>query len=143
MRGGLAFVAMAAMLALPAGAHCDDQDTVDYRQHIMRAMDAQTAALGQILAEMVTDDNFVSHLDVIAINAQMALSSFEKPVEGGEALPKVWEDWDDFAAKMNAFSDEIIIAAQIVRDKGRAAAMGNVMDALSCKECHDVYRKKD
>lgn len=144
MRGSLALITMVAVFALQSEANDDDQDTIDYRQHIMKAMDAQTAALGLILTEMVSDDNFVSHLDVIAINAQMALSNFEKPVEGGEALPKVWEDWDDFATKTNTFSDEITITAQIARENGREAAMGKMMDALSyCKECHDVYREKN
>ena len=96
------------VLTLPSEANSEQQDEIKYRRSIMKAMDAQTAALGQILAEVVSDKHFLSHLEVITINAQMALSSFEKPVQGGEALPKVWENWDDFAARMNDFADQIL-----------------------------------
>lgn len=58
-------------------------------------------------------------------------------------MPKIWEDWDDFAEKMNAYANGIANAAQIAREKGRDAAMGTVIDALSCKKCHDLYREKN
>ena len=51
-------------LRLEAG-DAPDPDAVVYRRSLMRAMDAQTAALGQILAWMVPDRNFLSHLEAI------------------------------------------------------------------------------
>ncbi len=33
-----------------AMGHADDKDVVDYRQHIMKSLEQQTAALGQILS---------------------------------------------------------------------------------------------
>ena len=87
-------------------------------------------------------DNFNSHLEVISINAEMTLSSFEKKVPGGEALPAVWENWDDFSEQMNAFTKGIATATQTAKEQGQNAAMGQIIDALSCKRCHDHYREK-
>jgi cytochrome c556 len=123
-------------------AHDDDQNVIHYRRHIMKAMDAQTAALGQMLSLVIADDNFNSHLEVISINAEMTLSSFEKKVPGGEALPAVWENWDDFSEQMNAFTKGIATATQTAKEQGQNAAMGQIIDALSCKRCHDHYREK-
>ena len=143
LTGGVAAVAMITALVLPSAAQAVDQDVIDYRQHIMNTMDAQTAALGQILSLAIPDDHIVAHLEVIALSSQQALSSFEKKVLGGEALPKVWEDWEDFSAKMNDFSEKITATANIAKEKGKDAAMGNLLNALTCKQCHDIYRKKD
>jgi cytochrome c556 len=127
----------------PAVANFSEEDSIDYRRHNMKAIDAQTAALGQILSLVVTDVNFVSHLEVIATHAQMALPSFEKEAVGGEALPRVWEDWDDFAAKMNAFADEIASTAQFATENSKDMVIDRLINALPCKQCHDDYRKKE
>ena len=127
LTGCVAAMAMFAALVLPTLAQADDQDVIDYRQHIMNTMDAQTAALGQILSTVIPDDNVVAHLEVIAIASQQSLSSFEKKVLGGESLPEVWENWEDFSAKMNDFSEKITTAAQVAKEKGKDAAMGRIM----------------
>ncbi len=143
LTGGIVAAATVAALTLSTTAQADDKDVIDYRQHIMNTMDAQTAALGQILSLAIPDENIIGHLEVIAISAQQALSSFEKEVHGGHALDKVWEDWDDFSAKMNDFSEKLTVVVQIAKEKGKDAAFANILNALSCKQCHDVYRKKE
>ena len=120
-----------------------DRDTVDYRRYLMRAMDAQTAALGQILAWMVMDAHFVSHLEVIAANARMSVGAFEPTVVGGEALPRIWTDRKDFVHRMQALADGVGEAAQTARELGKDAALVPVMDALTCDQCHDLYRKAE
>lgn len=126
-----------------ASANFSEEETIDYRRHNMKAIDAQTAALGQILSLVVTDANFVSHLQVIATHAQLALRSFEKKAVGGEALPMVWEDWDDFSAKMTAFADEIASTAQFATENSKEVVIDRLVNALPCKQCHDDYRKKE
>tara|TARA_R110002095_G_scaffold23803_1_gene25025 strand:- start:126 stop:575 length:450 start_codon:yes stop_codon:yes gene_type:complete len=143
LNGGVAAIAMVAALVLPTAAQADDQDVIDYRQNIMKAMDAQTAAVGKIMSYAIPDDNFASHLESIALAAQTALSSFKEEVQGGESLPAVWENWDDFAEKMNTFSDGLTAAAKLAREEGKDAALNAAFSALTCKQCHDVYRKKD
>src|SRR5690606_18363645 len=89
-----ASMALACGMASPAQA--DEKDTIEYRQHIMKSLDAQSAILGQIVSGAVPDDNLVQHLDVLALLASTALKSFEAKVPGGEAKPEVWSDWPDF-----------------------------------------------
>ena len=108
----------------------------------MNSMDAQTAALGQILSYAAPEDQLASHLKTIAVIAKTVLSSFEAEVHGGEFLPAVWENWDNFAARMNDFAEKSAAVVQHAKEGGREAIMGEIVAALSCKSCHDVYREK-
>ena len=134
--------AMAVML-LPAAVQADDsknKDIIDYREHIMKTLNEQSAALGQILSTTVPGDNTSQHLQAIALAASLALKSFEPKVPGGEAKPDVWANWADFSKRMNEFAQKTAEMAKISKEKGNDAALQNVVDALSCKACHDVYR---
>ena len=117
------------------------QDAVAYRRYLMRAMDAQTASVGQILAWMVADRNFVLHLEAIVANARMSVGAFEPAVAGGESLPRVWTDREDFAARMLALADGVGQTAATARQLGKDAALVPLMDALTCDGCHDLYRR--
>ena len=119
------------------------QDAVVYRRTLMRAMDAQTAAVGQILAWMVADRNFVFHLEAIAANARMSAGAFEPAVAGGESLPRVWTDREDFAVRMQALADGVGQTAETARQLGKDAALVPLMDALTCDQCHDQYRRSE
>ena len=134
-------VAFAVSAVAPAFA-AENQDVIDYRQRIMKTLDAQVAILGQILSYATPDDQVVSHLEAIAEAASQSLKSFEPKVEGGESLPVVWTQWDDFSAKMNDFVAKTRAAADTAKAQGKDAALTNILDALRCKDCHDVYRKK-
>lgn len=125
-----------------APAQAQVADATQYREHVMRALDAQSAALGQILSTEVVDTNLASHLEVLSVTASGALKSFEARVPGGEARPEVWSNWADFSRKMNEFSQGIGAAARIAREQGKDAALSVAIDALSCKGCHDTYRQK-
>jgi cytochrome c556 len=129
-------------LALPAAAQQTDEDVIEYRQHIMKAMDAQTAAVGKILSFAIPEDQLPSHLETIAIMASTALDGYEKRVLGGESLPAIWDNWDDFSARMNDFATKIAATAEHAKEGGREAIMGEIVLALSCKSCHDLYREK-
>lgn len=126
----------------PAAIAADEPDAIKYRQHVMKALDAQTAALGMILSGAIPEDNLLSHLDAIAEMAGASLATFEAKVQGGESDPKVWESWADFSARMNAFAANTAKVAKLAKDQGKDAIMSELAGALSCKGCHDVYRKK-
>lgn len=138
---GAACLALCGM-GLPLSASADDKDVIAYRQHIMRALDAQTAALGMVLSGAVPEDNLVSHLETIAVSAQAGLASFEAKIAGGESSPDVWAKWPDFSTRMNAFAANTAKVAKMAREQGKDAIMGEIATALSCKSCHDAYRVK-
>lgn len=134
---GLTMVAAGGLVSL---AHADDKDTIEYRQHIMKSLNAQSAILGQIVSGAIPDDNVVQHMDVLALLASTALKSFEAKVPGGEARPEVWKDWADFSKRMQEFAKKTEEASKIAHTQGGQAALANMLDVLSCKSCHDVYR---
>src|SRR5581483_653164 len=119
-----------------------DKEVIEYREHIMNTLNEQAGALGEILSNAIPDDNVVSHLDAIALTASTALKAFEPKVQGGEAKPDVWANWPDFSKRMNEFAQKTAEMAKMAHDQGKDAALSEVLDALSCKSCHDTYRKE-
>jgi cytochrome c556 len=141
-RSSYAFVAtiIVALMGAPVAAYADDQDVIDYREHVMNSLSEQAAALGQILSGAIPDDNLVAHMDAIATVAATALKSFEPKVPGGEAKPEVWNQWPDFSKRMNEFVQKTAEMAKIAKTQGKEEAVAKAMDALTCKSCHNVYR---
>jgi cytochrome c556 len=128
-----------ALLPALTPAAAADKDVVAYRQHIMKTLNEQTAALGQILSGVVPDDNVLSHLDALALTASTALKAFEPKVPGGESKPEVWSNWADFSKRMKDFAEKTALMAKAGREEGKDAGLTHAIDALSCKSCHDTY----
>ena len=90
-------VALGLVMLLPLIGHTDDKsarpadgkDAIEYRQHIMKSLEQQTAALGQILSGAGPTENTVAHMETLALSASIALKSFEAKVPGGAAKPEV------------------------------------------------------
>jgi cytochrome c556 len=133
-------VAIAAMMLLPMVGHTEDKDVVDYRQHIMKSLEHQTAVLGQILSGAGPTENTLAHMETLALTASLAQKSFEAKVPGGAAKPEVWKDWADFSKRMKEFAEKSAEMAKVGREQGVEQAAMLVIDALPCKSCHDVYR---
>jgi cytochrome c556 len=144
MKRSARIICGAALLALPviASVAADNNDVIDYRQHIMNTLNEQAGALGEILSGAVPDDNVIAHLDALALTASTALKAFEPKVPGGQAKPEVWTNWADFSQRMNDFAQKTAAMAKLAHEKGKDAGLANVMDALSCKKCHDNYRRE-
>jgi cytochrome c556 len=142
LKRAIIVLAAVASLQFSVGARADNQDVIDYRQYIMNTLNEQAAALGEILSGAIPDDNVVSHIDALALTAATALKAFVPKVPGGEARPEVWSQWDDFSRRMNDFAQQTASMAKIAHAQGKEAALAKVMDALSCKKCHDSYRRE-
>jgi len=126
-------------------AHADDQDVIDYRQHIMKTMEEQTAAINQILQQKAPAENFAIHARILATTAATAKKAFESKVLGGEAKADVWAHWADFAKRLDDLTAATADLASTAKAGGVAAAAPKVQTALTCKSCHDIYfveRKK-
>lgn len=142
MRRMLCVAGLSLPALLPTAVHADDKDVVDYRMHIMHTLNAQSAALGQILSGVIPEENAQAHLEAIALTAATALKAFEPKVAGGESKADVWTHWPDFSKRMNDFARLTREAAKVSKEKGFSAASTNIVDALSCKSCHDLYREE-
>jgi cytochrome c556 len=63
-------------------------------------------------------------------------------VKDSEALPKIWEDFDNFKALATKLKDASAKAAGAAEQgKGTFTAAFNDMTKV-CKECHESYREK-
>ncbi len=138
-------VALVAVMLAPVLASADDKDVVDYRQHIMKSMDADTAAVGQIVSGVSPVKHLAGHLESIALAASISLKSFEANVPGGKSKPEVWTKWADFSKRMKEFADGTAKLAQTAKAHSQEAqvngeVMSELAQALSCKQCHDAYR---
>jgi cytochrome c556 len=139
---GVCGLVMAAVIAAPAIAQQRDEDVIAYRQEIMKTMGAQSTMIGMVLAGMVPDKLLSTHFEVLLQSVRQAKQAFEPNVPGGNALPAVWAKHDDFMAKLNAAEQSIIKAIEISKKDGAGGQSGEAaVDALSCKGCHDVYKK--
>jgi len=132
------------MLAAFGAAAAEDKDIIDYRQHIMRTMEEQTAIIGMIVSGAAPEEGMKASAESIALAASIALKSFEAKVQGGKAKPEVWSKWDDFSARMKKFAEksaELSVAAKKGASIGELT--GILVEALPCKECHDTYRTEN
>ena len=126
--------------AQPAAA--DDQDVITYRQLIMKQLDAETEALGMIVAGQIPPDSLASLAKAISYSAKAAGKAFESNVPGGEAKPEVWQKWADFSKRMQAFGKKTEEMAKASEGGNVATVTELMVDALPCKQCHDQYRNK-
>ncbi len=121
-----------------------DQDVVQYREAVMKTLNEQIGALGQIASDVVPDDNLVTHMDIVALAASTALKAFKPNVPGGKAKPEVWTNWADFSKRMTEFAQQTAAGAKIAKAQGKDAALVQLINyADSCKGCHDMYRQED
>jgi cytochrome c556 len=121
-------------------AYADDQDVIDYREHIMKTMGEQAAAISQILQQKAPAENFAIHVQILAVTAATAKQAFQPQVPGGEAKPDVWARWADFAKRLDDLTAATADLAKTAKAGGVAAAAPKVETALTCKNCHDTYR---
>ena len=144
MRSKIALIAGLGMAFAACGsAAAEDKDIIDYRQHIMKAMEEQTAIIGMIVSGAAPEEGMKASAESIALGASIALKSFEAKVQGGKAKPEVWGKWDDFSTRMKTFAaktQELSAAAK--RGASVAELTGILVEALPCKQCHDDYRNE-
>ena len=138
----VAGLAVIAAVAVPGVARADNQDTIDYRKHIMKTMGAQAAAIGMILQQKAPADNFATHVQILATTASTALKAFEPNVPGGDAKPAVWSKWADFSKRLNELAANTADLAKTAQAGGMAATAPKLQAALTCKSCHDIYREQ-
>ena len=140
--GGFAIVAAMAMSAMPLVARADDKDVIDYRENIMKSLDAQTAMLGMMASTQVEPVDLISTTRSLALIAKQAQHSFDAKVLGGEAKPEIWANYADFKQKMDDFVVKTAEMEQDAKTGGLPVVMEKMVDVLTCKGCHDAYRAK-
>lgn len=136
-----------ATAALVFAATASYADPHEEREALMKSFGG---ALGQ-LAPMAKGEKPFDSAAVMAALEQLNTNAmkFDAAVyfpegsgEGNEALPAIWENWDDFTAKVEKFKADVAdVAANPPADQ---AALGAALGKIggNCGACHQTYRMK-
>ena len=124
-------------------AFADDQETIDYREHVMKTMGEQIAAMNQMRQGKIAADNLAVHAEILAVTATTAKNAFTPKVAGGKAKADVWANWQDFSKRLDDLVAATSDLAKAAKSGGMAAVGPKLQSGLPCKGCHDTYREAD
>ena len=143
-------IAMGSSLS-PAAAQGNitpEDAAVLYRQQIHQIIGNAMKSVGQIVKGQAGDPSHLPLLTQIMATASKALpkaweDKAEPFIEKTTALPKIWDNWKDFSARLDALQSETMTLAMIA-DRGDMAAFGPQLGKTGkvCKDCHEEYREK-
>ena len=136
------------VLALISGTvpAATDEAVIEYRQKILAATGGHFGAVQGILKHKLPHgtERIAEHARLLQGSIAMIASAFkqETPDIKTDAKPTIWKEWDTFETKISKLQAEAEKLEKI-------AATGTPQEinfqflkvALSCKSCHDDYRK--
>jgi cytochrome c556 len=140
----LATLALICLFAVPAWAQPDPEDVVAYRQSIYQVIKWNYGELRAMLGgEQAYDATKAARAaDFIASAAPMLSTAY---IEGSitsdsAALPKIWEDWQEFSDLLARFQSEAKTLGEV--DASDQVAMAEQIKNTGgvCKQCHDTYK---
>lgn len=120
-----------------------DEDQVEYRQEVMSAIGGTMGALAKILRQEVDRPNDIAPLAAaLAELAETAQSVFPEGSEGGDALPEIWEEPEDFTERLTTLK-EATSAFREAASSGDMAQIGPAVGEVgqACRGCHTRYRE--
>lgn len=126
--------------AAPAVAAAAAEGAAEYREHVMESIGGHMQAAADILRQKVPhQDHLRLHVNALADMAGIAHTLFPEGSEGGDALPAIWSNADDFASRLADFE---AAAGDLKVAVSNGSDVGATFQKLgqACKSCHDNYR---
>ncbi|MDY6994455.1 MAG: cytochrome c [Pseudomonadota bacterium] len=124
------------------------EHAIEYRQGAFHVIGWHFGPMGAMVkGEMPFDaQKFAENAKWVQIVSEMpTLEGFVPGSDQGdtEAKAEIWQNWDDFKAKMEKFQEEAAKLAKVAQD---ASQVDDVKEQLmatgeACKSCHDDYKK--
>ena len=125
----------------------DAESAVEYRQNALSIMRDNFAAMGDMVKGDVAFDAaiFQQRAEDFARLSHIPWAGFSvdgaMPGDNTDALPEIWDNWDDFKQRTVDFTADAEKLAEV-------AAGGSLDDiklvfmaaAKNCKDCHDNYK---
>jgi cytochrome c556 len=145
--GILAGVLVALGAAMPVVADTTPEDAKDYRAAVMTAFRGHIGAASMIVRGLVDNNGqLLSHAEALASTAVELKNLFPEgsAVGESEALPAIWEKPDEFAEAVDAMVEATVAFEEAAAD-GDPEAIGAAFRqvGMSCRGCHDNFRKSD
>ncbi len=140
-------VALAAAIGFAgiAGLSQAQTDVIKQRQADMKANGASMKAINGILEASGPAADVAAEATKINAKAMEIATLFPAGSDQGDtkAKPEIWQDPDDFAAKLKALQDESAMLVTAANG-GDMAAVKAQYDKLggTCGGCHKIYKAK-
>jgi len=114
-----------------------------YRHHVMEAIGGHGQAIGDIMKGDVPHmEHLAMHVNAMADLAKITYTLFPEGSEGGEALPVIWEEPEEFSKAVERFATAAEALRKAVNDGAQGEIGGAVREMfMACKGCHDDYRE--
>lgn len=128
-----------------AAADIKPFEAVEYRKGIFKAVKWHFGAMGDMVkgkAEFDSED-FARRADLLAALSQMPWEGFRPGTYASatSALPVIEDEWEDFTAAGDAFSEKAAaLAVAATGDDMKAIKSAFVATARTCKGCHDDFK---
>lgn len=140
---------LATGVSLVALAAVRPERAIHYRQGIYTAMGWNFHPMADMVRGKAPFDQaeFAQRAQRIAFYSRQLLEGFPPGSDKGvrtEALPAIWQNFDDFKSKLSDFQTAADHLAKVAQGNDIAASKQAFMDtAKTCKACHDKYREED
>ena len=137
---------IAFLAALPLQAHEGATGVVKERMDVMKGIRNDMKPLRRMIRgrDDYNQDKFLDRVQSIkAVSADIPAlfpeGSLQKP---SEALPAIWENWDDFSKQATQFHERVIALESAVQGNDLNQVKSSFRSvAQTCKACHDDYQK--
>ncbi len=135
-----------AMAVLPLSAHEGATGVVKQRMDVMKGIRNDMKPLRRVMRgrDDYEQSRFLERVQSIkAVSADIPAlfpqGSLQRP---SEALPAIWDNWDDFSAQASQFHERVIALENAVLANDMNQIRSNFRSvAQTCKACHDDYQK--
>ena len=141
----LVVLGLSCTLSLAVVQAQSDEAFIEYRQKVMQGNSANMGAIGGILKNKLPySSHIATHASEINMLSKLIEAAFKKEITAGktDAKPEIWQDWQKFAAAVEALSQESAKLATMASN-GDMEAIGEQVKALgkACGDCHKPFRK--
>ena len=106
-----------------ASAATASEGELEYREHTMEAIGGHMQAAVDILRQKVPHASHMTiHADALAALSGIVGTLFPEGSEGGDALPAIWEEPEDFAGRVEAMREAATAFSAAARSTMRRSA---------------------
>lgn len=120
------------------------KDMIGYRKAVMSALGSHMGAISMLVRNKVDYPHIADQANALAATAATMGEVFPAGSAEGDtdALAAIWEQEEDFQAKIEAAKEATSNFAAVAAG-GDKAAIGKALGAVgaSCKGCHDNYKQ--